>query len=131
MTDQIVLTIPEELSARVREIARTTNQAVEQVLLEHLKTLSTPILSPEQQAELDALHQLSDDALWTIAHEQVPADVQARADELMQKTDLAAEEQAELDKLVERADRVMVRKAEAAHLLQTRGFMFTRADFKA
>lgn len=69
MTDQIVLTIPEDISDRARQIAETTEQPVEQVLIEHLKTLSVPLpaLPPEEQAELDALHHLSDDALWTIA----------------------------------------------------------------
>jgi hypothetical protein len=65
MPDQIILTVPEDISVRARQIAEATEQPVEQVLIEHLKTLSTPlpVLPPEQQAELDALHHLSDDAL--------------------------------------------------------------------
>jgi hypothetical protein len=80
MSDQIILTIPYEISRRAREIAETTALPVEQVLIEHLKTLAAPLpaLPPEEQAELDALHHLSDDALWTIAREQMPQDIQAR-----------------------------------------------------
>lgn len=65
MTDLIILQVPEEISTRARQIAERMAQPVEQVLLDHLKTLSAPlpVLPPDAQAELDALHQLSDDAL--------------------------------------------------------------------
>lgn len=52
-----MLTIPEEIVDRAREIAEVTAQDVDEVLLEHLKTLSTPLptLPPDEQVELDAL----------------------------------------------------------------------------
>jgi hypothetical protein len=135
MTDSIVLTVPEDLATRARHIAETTAQPVEQVLLDHLRTLSAPLpeLPPDEQAELDALHQLSDDALWTIAREQMPDDVQRRAHELMKRNSrdlLSDTEAAELERFVTRADRLLLRKAEAASLLQKRGYSFTRQDFK-
>jgi hypothetical protein len=132
MTDQIVLTIPEDISARARRIAETTEQPVEQVLLEHLQTLSTPLptLPPKEQAELDALQHLSDDALWTMVREQMPDEVQARAEKLMQQDTLSEAQQAELDNLVERADRLMLRKAEAASILTQRGYPVAQKDFK-
>lgn len=134
MPDQIVLTVPEDISVRARQIAEAMEQPVEQVLIEHLKTLSTPLptLPPKQQAELDALHHLSDDALWTIARAQMPDDVQARAHDLMDKNSLGMltdEEQAELEKLVERADRLMLRKAEASAILRERGYSFTQREY--
>lgn len=127
MTDQIILTIPEEISERARAIAELTAQSVEAVLLEHLKTLSTPLASlpAEQQAELDALSQLSDDTLWTIAREQMPDAAQARYETLTAQVSgstLTPEETRELDALVERADRLMLRKAEAAAILRSRGY---------
>jgi hypothetical protein len=87
MTDPIVLTIPQDIATRARQIAEMIEQPVEQVLIEHLKTLATPLptLPPEEQAELDALRHLSDDALWTIAREQMPEDVQIHARKLMNK----------------------------------------------
>ena len=135
MSNQIVLTIPEDISARARQIAETTEQPVEQVLIDHLKSLSIPLpaLPPEEQAELDALHQLSDDVLWTIAREQMPDDVQTRAHTLMDKNSRGTttdDEHAELEKLVERADRLMLRKAEASAILRERGNPFTQKDFK-
>ncbi len=125
MTNPIVLTIPDDISDRAREIAETTAQPVEQVLLDHLKTLAPPLptLPPDLQAELDALKLLSDDTLWTIARDQMPDDAQARAHDLMTRNTHGAitdAEYEELQALVERADRLMVRKAEAAVLLKER-----------
>jgi len=135
MSDLIILQIPEEISTRARQIAEIMAQPVEQVLLDHLKTLSTPlpVLPPDAQAELDALHQLSDDALWTIARAQMPEDVQARAHALLEKNSrgvITDEEHVELEKLVERGDQLMLRKAEAATILRARGYPFTPEDFK-
>ena len=123
MTDQIILTIPEEISERARAIAELTAQSVEAVLLEHLKTLSTSLASlpAEQQAELDALSQLSDDTLWTIAREQMPDAAQASG------STLTPEETRELDALVERADRLMLRKAEASAILRSRGYAVSQS----
>jgi hypothetical protein len=80
MADLIILRVPEDIAARARQIAETVAQPVEQLLFDHLKTLAAPlpVLQPDTQAELDALQHLSDDALWTIAREQVPEDMQAR-----------------------------------------------------
>lgn len=135
MTNPIVLTIPDDISDRARQIAETTEQPVEQVLLDHLKTLANPLpaLPPDEQAELDALKQLSDDALWTIARDQLPDDVQTRAHELMDRNShgtITEKEYSELQSLVERADRLMLRKAEAASILRMRGVSFTQQDFK-
>ena len=105
------------------------------MLLDHLRTLSAPLpeLPPDEQAELEALHQLSDDALWTIAREQMPDDVQRRAYDLMEHNsrDLLSDvEAAELETLAARADRLLLRKAEAASLLRKRGYPFTQQDFR-
>lgn len=135
MTDQIVLVLPDDISDRARTISETTSKPVEQVLIDHLKTLATPLpeLQPAEQVELDALHHLSDDALWTIAREQMPDEAEARAHELMDRNSLGtllATEQVELETFVERADRLMLRKAEAAAILRARGYPFAQKDFK-
>jgi predicted acetyltransferase len=126
MTDSITLTLPEDIATLARRIAETTQQPVEHVLLEHLRTLATPLPA----SELDALQHLSDDTLWTLTREQLPDDVQARAHDLMQRTALDPDEQTALDALVERADRLMLRKAEAAAILRQRGYPITQHDFK-
>jgi hypothetical protein len=125
MADQIVLVLPDDIAARARLIAETTSRPVEEVLIDYLKTLSAPlpVLPPDEQAEIDALHHLSDDALWTIAREQMPDDVQARAHELLDKNSMdtiSDQEQTELERLIDRGDRLMLRKAEAAAILRDR-----------
>jgi len=134
MADLIIIEVPEDISVRARQIAETVAQPVEQLLLDHLKTLAAPlpVLPPDTQVELDALQHLSDDALSTIARAQMPEDVQARAHALMDKNSrniMTDEEHAELEKLVERGDRLMLRKAEAAALLRKRGHTFVQKDF--
>lgn len=130
-----MLTVPEDIVDRAREIAEATSQDVDKVLLEHLKTLSTPLpaLPPDEQAELDALKHLTDDTLWTIAREQMADDLQTRMQALMDRNSLGQitdEEYRELEGLVERGNRLMVRKAEAAGILMERGHTFTQPDFK-
>jgi hypothetical protein len=134
MTDQITLTLPDELSLRARQIAESTAQPVEQVLIEHLKTLSPPLptLPPDLQQELNALQKLSDDTLRTIARDQMPDDAQTRAHDLMDKNTrgtISDDDQDELEKLVERADQLMLRKAEVAAILRLRGYPFAQEDF--
>lgn len=132
MTDQIILTVPENISDIARTLAQQTAKPAEQVLLEYLETLSLPALPPDEQAELDALKRLSDDTLWTIAREQMPEAAQGRAQFLMDKNDrhtISDVEYDELQQLVERADRLMVRKAEAASILKSRKHSFTQDDF--
>lgn len=135
MSDYI-LTVPEEVYARARQIAEETSQPVEQVMIEYLRTLSVPlpVLPPDEEAELEALKSLSDDALWTIAREQMADGLQARMQLLMGKNSLGAitpDEYKELETLVERGQRLMVRKSEAAALLTQRGFSVTPKDMTA
>lgn len=129
------LTIPDELYQRARQIAEETEQPIDNVLIDHLRTLSLPLpaLPPDEQAELDALKYLSDDALWTIAREQMPQDVQDRMQILMDENSLGIisdAEYVELEGYVERGNRLMVRKAEASGILMERGHTFTQQDFK-
>ena len=135
MTDlQITLTLPEDLSAQVRQIADATGEPIERILIEHIKTLSLlSTLPSDEREELEALRHLSSDTLMTIAREQMPQDIQARAQELMDKNSrgkITDEEHRELEKLAERGDRLMLRKAEAVSILQERGEPFTQSDFK-
>lgn len=130
-----MLSVPEEIYNRACRIAAETAQPVEQVLLAHLKNLHDPwpSLPPDEQEELEALHHLSDDALWTIAREQMPNNLQERLQLLMDKNSLGTirgEEYQELAEYVARGNRLMVRKAEAAGILVERGHVFTQKDFQ-
>ena len=128
------LTVPEEVYSRACRIAEETAQPVEQVLLAPQNLPEPlPVLPPDEQEELDALQHLSDDALWTIAREPMPEDVQERLQVLMDKHSLGTirdEEYQKLEGYVARGNRLMVRKAEAAGILMERGHAFTQKDFK-
>lgn len=131
----MLINIPEEVYSRLRELAETKDQPVEEMVMRRLKSMvDDPFasLSDDEQAELVALRYLSDDALWTIAAEQMPDSVQAQTQTLMDRNSrglITAEEYQELAALVERGNRLMLRKAEAAGILMERGHSFTRDDF--
>lgn len=125
-----VLTIPEDIYARARQVAEETSQPVDQVMIDYLRTLSIPLpaLPADEEAELEALRNLSDDALWTIAAEQMPNNLKARMEVLMDKNSLGnitPEEYRELEQHVERGQRLILRKSEAAALLTQRGYIPT------
>lgn len=134
MTDyQVTLSLPEYLYDRARRAAEQNIQSIEEVLISSIETglPDDDVLPADEQAELDALAHLSDDALWTIAREQMSADLQARMQVLMDKNtqgQLDASEHEELEELVERGDRLTLRKAEAAALLTGRGYKLTPKD---
>jgi hypothetical protein len=129
------LDVPDELMSAARQIAQATSQPIEQVLLSRLKiALPLPMLPPDEEAELQALQHLSDDALWTIAREQMQDDLQARMKTLMSKNSLgtiASDEYKELETLVDRGQRLMLRKSEAAAILTRRGYTVIPKDLAA
>jgi hypothetical protein len=122
------VTIPEYLSTRLRQLAARRQQPVETILADRLFTAlddELDKLPTNEQAELRALHHLSDDALMAIAAEQMSADNQARLARLMEdnsRSQLGKDEQEMLALLVERGEQLMLRKAEAAAILINRGY---------
>jgi hypothetical protein len=103
------------------------------VLLQQLKdafAAPLPDLAPEEQREQEALRLLSDDALWTIAREQMSKDRQVRMQTLMAANSqgiLDDAQRSELEALVAQGQRLSVRKAQAAALLTERGYPVKRA----
>lgn len=129
------LTVPDKMVAVARQIADATEQPVEEVLLSRLKkALPLPVLPPDEEAELEALKRLSDDALWTIVREQMPPETQAQMQALMDKNSLGTisqDERRELENLVDRGQRLMLRKSEAGALLTRRGYKVTPNNLTA
>lgn len=127
------LPIPDDVYQRARQIAEETSQPIDRVMIDYLRTLSAPlpVLAPDEEAELDAMKHLSDDALWTIAREQMASSLQEQMQRLMDgnsRGTLTPEERNTLENLVERGQRLMLRKSEAAALLTQRGYHVTPED---
>lgn len=135
MTD-FLLTIPAKLYDKARRIAEIEAQSVEDVLRNRLEESLDDDWSPypeDEQAEYRALAYLSDDALWTIAREQMAAAKQARMQPLMDRNNfgtISLEEYQELEQLVEQGQRLMLRKAEAMNQLLKRGYIVSQDDLK-
>lgn len=126
MTD-FTLTIPSDLYERAEQIAQIASRPVDTILLEQLELWAQgiPLLETNEEAELQALQYLSDDALWTIAHETLKPELQEKMQHLMDENStgkITTEEKAELTQLVERGERLMLRKSQAMALLSQRGF---------
>lgn len=122
------ITIPESLSTRLHQLAARRQQPVETIIADRLFTAlddELDDLPTNEQAELRALHHLSDDALRVIAAEQMTPENQSLLMQLMtrnSKGELNQAEQETLAALVERGDQLMLRKAEAAAILVHRGY---------
>jgi hypothetical protein len=129
----VTLQIPEYIYEHARQVAETTAKPIETVLVEQLEEASVPLLPPDEEAELASLKNLSDDALWTIAREQMAASIQERMQVLMDKNSrgtITPDEYRELEDFVDRGQRLMLRKSEAAALLTDRGYKITRQDLR-
>lgn len=132
MSDYTV-SIPEKLYDKARRVAEQTAQPVDEVILARLEQSFESILDlpDDEQAELRALVYLSDDALWTIAREQMSAAKQERMQILMDKNSrgtITDEEHSELGQFVEHGHRLTLRKAEAMKQLLNRGYTITLDD---
>ena len=127
----VTLPVPEDIYDRARLVAAGTAQSVETVLLQQLHAAfmaPLPAFPPDEQSELEALTHLSDEALWTLARDQMAQDKQARMHVLMEANSqgtLDATQRAELETLVVQGQRLQVRKAQAAALLTERGHRVT------
>jgi hypothetical protein len=126
--DNMQIQIPENLSTRLRKLAARRQQPVEEIVSDRLFTAldeELDDLPSTEQAELRALHHLSDDALRAIVAEQMSASNQALMSKLLKRNnqgDITENEKKILEALVERGDQLMLRKAEAAAIIVHRGY---------
>lgn len=129
------ITLPDDLSVQLRQLAVQRRQPFAQFVVDQLRITVddrlAQLLSAEQ-AELQALRYLSDGALRAIAAEQMVVAEQTHMTQLMEhnnRSKLSPAEQNELATLVERGDQLMLRKAEAIKLLYQRGYPVSTKDF--
>ena len=122
------IAIPHLLYEKAQRLAQQTSQSVDEIICTRLEgALDQPMLDlpSDERAELQAMSYLSTDALWTIAREQMPPDVQHAMSQLMEKNSqgtITEDEFRDLSALVERGQRLTLRKAQAMKLLVDRGY---------
>lgn len=129
MVDKITLALPDDIQEEAQRLAEFQAQPIEDILIDRLRTGMLPIAI---QNELNALKYLSDDALRTIAKEQLSDNLQERFHNLLDCNNLGTitdTELKELHQLNARADELMLRKAEASSILRKRGHNFSQEDF--
>jgi hypothetical protein len=121
------IAIPYLLYEKAQRLAQQTSQSVDEIICTRLEgALDQPMLDlpSDERAELHAMSYLSTDALWTIAREQMPPDLQHGMSQLMEKNSqgtITEDEFRDLSALVERGQRLTLRKAQAMKLLVDRG----------
>jgi len=123
----ITLDIPEDLYERVQQAANTLQRRFEEVLLEVVATALPPLgdLPRELADDIANLAFLNDAALFQVARTPLSPDVQAEITVLLEKKgrgELPASGQARLDDLVGSSEALALRRAQAAVLLQRRGY---------
>jgi hypothetical protein len=131
----ITVTVPEDVYAQLEAQARSAAQSVDDLVAQTLAHALPPLpeadLPPSVQSELQAMAQLSDDALWAIADSTANEDRQALYDLLIERQNagsLTTEGRRLLTQLGEEADALMVRKAHAYALLHSRGYTLPSLD---
>lgn len=130
------ISIPDNLYEKARLVAQLTSRQVDDVIRTRLEdAFEEPFidLPDDEEAELKALAYLSDDALWTIAREQMQPPLQERISELLGKNQagtITDTEYAELKELVERGDKLTLRKSQAMRHLAERGHSISLDDLE-
>lgn len=122
----LTLQLPDDVYERVRRAARGMKQPVETALA-RIVTAATPSLEkvpPAYRADLEALEDLDDDALWSAAESRLPPAKERRLTNLLEKNQRGAltdRERQALTGLRVDADRLLLQRSYAYLLLKYRG----------
>lgn len=111
----ITLTLPDAVYRQAQRVAKTTQQAIEEVVLTWIR--------PAPEDGLAGLDELSNDELLAISQTTVPLARLRRLQDLLtaqRQRDLAEGEQQEAAQLVEQEDLLTLRKSKALLLLKQR-----------
>ena len=120
----ITLTLPDAVYRQAQRVAKTTQQAIEEVVLTWIR--------PVPEEGIEGLDELSNDELLAISQTTVPSARLRRLQDLLtaqRQRNLAEGEQQEAAKLVEQEDLLTLRKSKALLLLKQRGAL--TKDFHA
>ncbi len=127
VVQDVTIHLPEPLYLRLQQVARATQQSLNDVILHAVQVGSPPSWEEapaEFQADLAALDRLDDSALWRMARSSQLTDDMTRYQELLDKNangTLTPSERVELTQSRKAADRFLLRKAYAVDLLRWRG----------
>lgn len=124
-TTPILVDLPVAVAERLRKEAgrqqRAVRDLVRDFIVEHWS--EGPALPQEVEAELDAFSSLSDDLLWLAARSTLPDEDREELALLnAEGGSLTPDQEQRREELLNAYDRVMVRRAQAAVILQGRGY---------
>jgi hypothetical protein len=123
----ITLRLPEDSYRRLQRMAIALQRPLEEVASQTIRGNLPPAvddLPAELQNELAAWSSLSDERLWEIARDPLPADQWRRHRRLLRKNEVGAlteAEREELARLRTATDRFVLRRSYALALLKWRG----------
>lgn len=126
-TQTVQIDLPEDVYRRLAGMAALTRRPLAEVVAQAIQGNLPPTLDDvpgEQRALVVELQALSDEALWEIAKEPLPAAPWRRQQRLLhqaQTRTLDTAEQEELAALREATDRFVMRRSFALALLKWRG----------
>jgi hypothetical protein len=115
--------VQQQMERRAQSEARSVADLIRELVLQNWQT--SPRLPDDVETELAALPNLSDEALWVLARTTLTAGEQNTLASLNHKaktTKLTSAEEARLTTLLDLYDRALVRRAQAAVILQHRGY---------
>jgi hypothetical protein len=126
-TQTVTLQLPNPLYERMRCAAQALQRPVEKLLLDAVTTGMSLLddLTPELVDEMSALALLNDAALWRAARHVLTSEQQAQLNALLDEKgrgEFTPEKQRILDHLLAEYERVTLVRAQAAILLQQRGY---------
>lgn len=129
MTTQTVrVDLPEEVYRRFEGMAALMRQPLEEVIYQSIRGNLPPTLDempPAQRGLVAELQALSDEALWAVAREPLPAAQWKRQHGLLRRAEVGAltgPEREELAALREATDRFVIQRSVALALLKWRGY---------
>ena len=131
----LTVTIPETLYLQLEAAAQSSAQSLDAMVAQSLERSIPPhlatLLPLDLRTELDAMAQLSDEALRAIALSLAAPERGTRMDDLIarkQDGSITPEQQAELTGLSAESEALMVRKAHAFALLKSQGHTLPPLD---
>ncbi|NOT56102.1 MAG: hypothetical protein HOP18_16000 [Deltaproteobacteria bacterium] len=128
------LQLPEAIYQRLQRVAEGTNQPLQSIVIQTIRGNLPPSLDdlrPEWREAVADLPALSDEVLWEIAREPLPARQWRRHQRLLRKIQesvLTDGEKTELAALRTDADRSVTRRSYALALLKWRGHTLPSID---